>query len=65
METVARQETPTLSMPNGSSHPLPWVHFARVAQGRSSYIDSLTLEEEWMKEMGFDEQELREQRSAA
>ena len=65
IETVAMQETPTLSMVKDRSHPLFWVHLARSLQGQSTHIDGVDLDEHWACSLGIDEQELNTYRSAA
>ncbi len=65
VESVARQETPSLSMISDRGHPLFWLHLARSLQGKSSYIDPVHLDEDWVSGIGVDNLEIQQFRSVA
>ncbi len=65
VETVARQESPSLSRVVDQDHPLIWVHLARSRNTQSRYMDEIRLDEQWLTEVEIDTAELEIRRSAA
>lgn len=65
VETVAMQESPSLSIVKDTNHPLAWVHLGRAQNRKSQYIDGITLQSSWLTRLGIDANSLVENRSAA
>ncbi|MBO6513847.1 MAG: HDOD domain-containing protein [Phycisphaerales bacterium] len=65
IESVARQESPNMSIVKYANHPLLWLHIARSQVGPTKSVDSIQIDADWVKGIGLDATDLNEYRSAA